>query len=106
MTIQLNPQLLEAALRVIRDCPVESLPRMQGTLAELQGEITKRLHAATPPAPAAAPDEYLSVGDAARLLNCSKDTLYKKSFPFVRRLGRKRLFSRKGIEEYLDNPRS
>jgi excisionase family DNA binding protein len=62
-----------------------------------------RLHSTPAPAPAAA-DEYLTVKQAAARLGCSTAFLYKNDLPFVRKLGRKKLFSARGIQEYLDNP--
>ncbi|MGB8583362.1 MAG: hypothetical protein WCD47_21265, partial [Candidatus Sulfotelmatobacter sp.] len=53
------------------------------------------------PAPVQTSDEFLTVKQAAEKLGCSCDFLYKHSFPFVCRLGRKRLYSARGIEQYL-----
>jgi excisionase family DNA binding protein len=86
------------ALEAARKLPQDRLPQFLGDLEECRAVAQTRLLA---PAPVAAPDEYLTVKEAAKLLSCSPDTLYKRTFPFVRRLGRKRLFSRNGIEEYL-----
>ena len=93
--VHLTQPVLEAA----RTLPPAELPRLLGDLAEVQATAQARLSV---PAPAPAPsDELLNVSQAAAKLNCSKDTLYKRDFPFVRRLGRKRLFSSRGIDDYL-----
>jgi excisionase family DNA binding protein len=89
---------LEPVLEAARTLPPAELPRLLGDLAEIAATAQARLSAPVPALPA---DELLTVKQAAAKLNCSKDTLYKRDFPFVRRLGRKRLFSSNGIEEYL-----
>jgi predicted DNA-binding transcriptional regulator AlpA len=75
------------------------LPHFLGCLEEARQVAQLRL---TPSAPAPAPpDELLSVSQVATKLGCSRDFLYRGKFPFARRLGRKLMFSRVGIEEYL-----
>jgi predicted DNA-binding transcriptional regulator AlpA len=66
-------------------------------LAEVQATAQLRISAPS----AAAPDELLNVKQAAQKLGCSVDYLYKKNFPFLVRLGRKRMFSRAGIDRFL-----
>jgi Helix-turn-helix domain len=94
----MNEQLMENVLSAVRTCDVDHLPRVLGMLAEISETCRARLSA---PAPAPATDELLSCAEAAKLLHCSKDTLYRGDFPFVRRLGRKRLYSSAGIAAYL-----
>jgi predicted DNA-binding transcriptional regulator AlpA len=90
---------LQIVLEQARTLPPEALPRLLGDLAEIQATAHARLSA---PAPAPAlPDELLNVAQAAQKLGCSRDFLYRGKFPFARRLGRKLMFSRVGIEEYL-----
>jgi hypothetical protein len=90
---------LETVLRLANELQPEKLPHFLGQLEEAKQVARMRL---TPAAPAPVPpDVLLSVRQAAQKLNCSADTLYKRDFPFVRRIGRKRLFSQNGIEEYL-----
>jgi hypothetical protein len=92
-------ELFENIRRAIESCPVERLPRVLGALREIETHCLARLSA---PAPApAAPDELLTCARAAQLLHCSRDTLYRGNFPFVRRLGRKKLYSSAGIAEFL-----
>lgn len=89
---------LELVLQAARTLPPAELPRLLGDLEEVRAVAYSRLSAVPVPAP---PDELLSVKQAAAKLGCSTDYLYKQDFPFVRRLGRKRMFSRNGIEAYL-----
>ena len=91
-------EVMEHALDALRQLPVEKLPRVLGMLAEIQETARARLTAS---APAPAADELLTVAQAANQLQCSTATLCKREFPFVRRLGRKRLYSSRGIDEYL-----
>jgi hypothetical protein len=92
-------ELFENIFRAVQSCDVERLPRVLGMLAEIQETCRARLSAPTPAA--AAPDTLLTCAEAAALLHCSRDTLYRRDFPFVRRLGRKRLYSSAGIAEFL-----
>ena len=91
-------ELFENIFRAVQSCPVDRLPRVLGALAEISEVCRARLSV---PAPAQQSDELLSCAEAAKLLHCSKDTLYRGDFPFVRRLGRKRLYSHRGIDEFL-----
>jgi predicted DNA-binding transcriptional regulator AlpA len=93
MNNQLEP-VLQAARTLI---PAE-LPRLLGDLEEVKATALARLCA---PAPAQQADELLNITQTAAKLGCSKDLLYKRDFPFVRRLGRKLMFSRNGLDEYL-----
>jgi|ERR1035438_8251704 predicted DNA-binding transcriptional regulator AlpA len=91
---------LQPALEAAKNLDRERLPQLMADLAEVQA--TAQLRISAPGAPASpAPDELLNVKQAAAKLGCSVDYLYKKNFPFVVRLGRKRMFSRAGIERFL-----
>jgi len=104
MTVmQLVFRNLEPALKDSQTLPPAELPRLLGDLEVVRITALARLSA---PAPAQnPPDVLLSVKQAAEKLNCSTATLYKKEFPFVRRLGRKRLFSNNGIDDFLSQKR-
>lgn len=91
-------ELFENIRRAIESCPVDRLHRVLGMLAEIQSVVQQRLNAPAQPAPA---DTLLSCAEAAKLLHCSRDTLYRGDFPFTKRLGRKKLFSSAGIVAYL-----
>jgi excisionase family DNA binding protein len=49
------------------------------------------------------PDQLLSIEEAARRLKVSRDYLYshKTELPFMRRMGRRVLFSSLGIDQYI-----
>lgn len=53
-------------------------------------------------------DKLLTVEEAAELMACSADYLYRraKSLPFARRVGRMLRFSEKGITAYLESKKS
>jgi hypothetical protein len=91
-------ELFENIFRAVQSCPVDRLPRILGALREIETYCLARLSA---PAPAQQQDELLTCAEAAALLHCSRDTLYRGNYPFVRRLGRKKLYSSAGIAEYL-----
>lgn len=91
----------QIVLRAARELPVEQLPRLLGELEEVRCTAMARL---TMPAPAQAQsDELLDVEEGARRLGLSKDYLYRhhSSFPFTRRVGRKLLFSARGIDKHI-----
>jgi len=90
---------LTPALEDAQTLPAEKLPKLLADLREVECTALARLTAAAP-APAS-PDQLLTCKQAAAKLNCSRDWLYKNDLPFVRRLGRKRLYSSRGIDEYL-----
>lgn len=90
----LNPALEDA-----RTLPSDKLPKLMADLEEVRCTALARLSA--PAQPARQSDELLTITEACALLHCSRDTLYRGNFPFVRRLGRKKLYSRLGIMEFL-----
>lgn len=51
------------------------------------------------------PDENLSIDEAAQRLGISKDFLYRHDLPFKVRIGRRVLFSSRGISRWLDEQR-
>jgi len=93
---------LEPVLQAARTLPPAELPCLLGDLEEVKATALARLSA---PALAQQADELLNITQTAAKLGCSKDLLYKRDFPFVRRLGRKLMFSRNGIDEYLRKQR-
>jgi excisionase family DNA binding protein len=83
-------------LRAARELAPEHLPRFFGDLEEVRREAEMRLHVAVKLQQA---DEVLlTVAEASKRLGVSADTLYRQDFPFTRRVGRRRLFSRNGID--------
>jgi predicted DNA-binding transcriptional regulator AlpA len=96
----MNDELFENIFRAVQSCPPERLPRLLGMLREIESVAQSRLSAPAP-GPAAGQDVLLNVREAAQKLHCSTATLYKKDFPFTKRLGAKRLFSSAGIDAFL-----
>ena len=93
---------LQFVLRIARELPPEQLPRLLGELEEIRCTALSRI--AMPISPQSSDsDELLSVEEASRRLSVSKDYLYRHSeeFTFTRRMGRKLLFSRIGIERHI-----
>jgi hypothetical protein len=82
----------------------DELPRLLGELAEIQATATARLTAVLP-APIA--DEMLDVKKAASRMGVSPAYLYRHHdrLPFTRRIGRRLLFSSKGLELYMQKQR-
>ncbi len=82
--------------------PVDELPRFLGELEEVRYTALARLSAPAR-SPSSEPDQLLSIGEAACRLNVSKDYLYRhgKELPFMRRIGRKVLFSSSGIDRHI-----
>lgn len=99
-TMQLIFTHLTPALEDARTLDRERLPQLMADLEEVRCTALARLTAPSASAPVA-PDELLNVKQAAAKLGCSVDYLYKKEFPFLVRLGRKRMFSRNAIDAYL-----
>jgi len=91
---------LQTVLAAAMELPAGELPRLLGELEEVRCTAMARLTAPSQPSGA---DELLSVEEASRRLGVSKDFLYRhgNDFPFVRRMGRKLLFSSLGIEKHI-----
>lgn len=96
MRDELKPILAQA-----RTVAPEELPRLLGDLEEVRATALARLTAPQPAADQA--DELLDVAEAARRLGISEDYLYRhhKDFAFTRHMGRKLLFSSRGIEKHI-----
>jgi excisionase family DNA binding protein len=80
------------------------LPAVVGALAQVQAVALARLTtaASTSNVQGAGSDYNLSVEEAADRLRVSKDYLYRQAhrLPFTVRIGRKLLFSAKGLEKW------
>lgn len=96
MRNELQPMLIAA-----RELPVGELPRLLGELEEIRVTALARL-TAHEPVPQQS-DELLDIAEAARRLGVSRDFLYRnqRDFPFSRRLGRRLLFSARGVDNYI-----
>jgi excisionase family DNA binding protein len=92
----LRDELKFELLRAARELPPELLPKFFGDLEEVRRTAEMQLRAAATAEPEC--DKMLTVAEASERLRVSADTLYRKEFPFTRRIGRRRLFSRNGID--------
>lgn len=83
-----------------RNLPADQLADFLGEIEVIR--ITALARITTPP-PAESPDGNVDVNEAARRLGVSPQYLYRHAgkFPFVRRIGRKLLFSSEGLSKYL-----
>lgn len=79
--------------------PSEQIPTVLSQLAAMTTQLSARLIREQ----RAGVDELLDARAAAAMLRVSTDYLYEHSnaYPFVRRAGRKLLFSRNGIQDYI-----
>jgi hypothetical protein len=99
-----NPILHSAELEALRkrlsEIPSEQLPRLLGDLEVIRAMAWQRTAA---PSPIQAPDQLLDAAAAAERLGVSKDYVYDhaEQFPFMQRMGRKMLFSARGIDRYI-----
>jgi excisionase family DNA binding protein len=91
---------LEAVLELAGTLPAESVPEFLGEVETIRVVALSRLTALTT---VAKPDELLTVEQTAARLNVSENYLYRNSrrLPFVRRIGRKLLFSSSEFDTYL-----
>jgi predicted DNA-binding transcriptional regulator AlpA len=92
---------LKPVLAQARTVSPDELPRLLGDLEEVRATALARLAAPQPIQSQA--DELLDVPEASRRLGVSGDYLYRhhKDFPFTRHMGRKLLFSLRGIEKHI-----
>lgn len=97
--MSLRDELKFELLRTARELPSQQLPKFFGDLEEVRRTAEMRLQAATKAEQEG--DVLLTVAQARELLPVSADTLYRRDFPFTRRIGRKRFFSRNGIHEAI-----
>ncbi len=81
----------------------EAIPQLRGQLAELDTLLLSRLLAGKEPD--APEDQLLDVAEAARRLCVSESYLEHnhKRLPFTRRVGRKLLFSARGLAKYVSS---
>jgi hypothetical protein len=93
---------LRFALKIAQELPAQEIPRLLGEIEEIRCTAMARLSAQLY-LPTEESDELLGVEEASRKLGVSKDFLYRRGrhFPFVRRMGRKLLFSKLGIERHI-----
>jgi|SRR5271157_1773680 len=92
---------LNTALVAAKELPADELPRLLGDLEEIRATAIARL--SSPAVPPQEDELLLDVDAAAHKLGMSKDYLYRNHnrLPFVRRMGKRLLFSSRGIEKYI-----
>lgn len=95
----MRPELANA-LELARTLPVEELPALLGSLAEITATAQARL---LTPSTAPGRDELLTVDECAQRLRVSPDWLYRAHhrLPFTRRIGKTLRFSANGLDVYL-----
>jgi len=95
---------LESVLEQAQHLPAEDLPRLLGDLREVEAVALARLSA---PTAQTAPDQSLSLKEAAERLGMSRDYLYRhwREYRFARQEGRKILFSSNGLDGHLRKAR-
>jgi excisionase family DNA binding protein len=88
--------------RLIAQAPPEDLPRLVGDFEAARAAAWSRMLAPRALAADSAQDQNLSVEEAASRLGVSKDYLYRHAdrLPFALRIGRKLLFSARGLEKW------
>ncbi len=95
---------LEALRRAIRDGRPADLPQLAAALSALTTEATLAAagRASQRDGASPLPDENLSTQEAARRLGVSGHWLYRnaKRLPFAVRIGRRLLFSARGLERW------
>jgi len=94
--------LLHDPLQVAQ-LPRETIAQLRGELARLDTLLLSRLFQDGDDHDGAEGDKLLNTAEAASRLGVSEDYLYRhhKTLAFTRRVGRKLLFSAKGIEKYI-----
>jgi hypothetical protein len=87
-----------------KQLPADQIPEFLASLEKIRVIAFARLCA---PVQAQEPDELVDVSVAARRLGVSETYLYHshKKFSFARRVGRKLLFSSRGIEAHIRKAR-
>ena len=88
--------------RILAGCAPDQLATLIATLsARLAAEAARRLVDLSPRnRQPDGHDENLSIDEAARRLGVSKDFLYRTKLPFKVRIGRRVLFSARGLERW------
>jgi excisionase family DNA binding protein len=95
-------QEFQFLLRAAREFPANELPSLLGDIEVIRYTALARLSAPVCSF-SGQPDQLVSITEAARRLNVSRDYLYRhwKEMPFTRRMGRRLLFSSSGIERHI-----
>jgi excisionase family DNA binding protein len=95
---------LEALERILEATPAEAIPALIAALsARLAAAAAEGLRPQAGRELSPEPDKNLSIEEAARRLGISKDFLYRTKLPFKVRIGRRVLFSARGLERWNQN---
>jgi hypothetical protein len=97
----MTPEMMTFLLDQAKTCAAERLPEFLGKLETVRVTALARLSA--PVVQNRGNDQLLDVMEASKRLKMSKQYLYRnhEQFDFTRRVGRKLLFSAKGIDEFI-----
>jgi excisionase family DNA binding protein len=97
-------QELQVVLRAVREVATEDLPALLGELEQVRYTAIARLSGPSSPSPREH-DCLVSVEEAADRLGISTDYLYRHAddYPFTRRIGSRLLFSRAGIDQFIQS---
>ena len=89
--------------RKLDGLPREIIPQLRGELAQLDSRLLCRLLDRDQHDGHAENDQLLGVAEAAARLGITPDYLYhhNKTFPFTRHIGRRLLFSARGIARFI-----
>lgn len=100
-----TPELLAELDLVIRDIPADKVAAMIAALAAKIGLASAKILALPSGDNTVTPDENLSAPEAARRLGVSADYLYRnaRKLPFTVRIGRRLLFSARGLDRWNKN---
>lgn len=94
--------ILEALGRYLETVPPSLLPGMLAAVsAQMTAATLRLLEHRTNGQEAGAPDENLDIEEAARRLGVSVDYLYRHPLPFRVRVGRRLLFSSRGLDRWI-----
>lgn len=95
---------------LVRQAALEELPALVGVLAEAEAVARLRLNTAASAGTSGnePEDRNLSAREAASRLGVSRPYLYKHAdeYPFARRIGRRVVFDRRGLEAWNRGQRS
>jgi hypothetical protein len=71
------------------------------TLSAIGMAVSARIASLAQHSNSAGDDELCDVSEAARITGLSESALYHGKWPFIVRLGRRRMFSRSGIQKFI-----
>ena len=81
--------------------PKDLIAKLRGQIAKLDTLLLSRLLTGDRAGPCPDGDRLLTASEAALKLGLTKDALYRNAYPFMVRVGSRRRFSEKGIENFI-----